>query len=54
VCSANCPVENSQVFAYYVRMKRGLSLLIVFLFAVTLRATVQLQKIEYRVGDTVC
>jgi dienelactone hydrolase len=35
-------------------MKRGLSLLIVFLFVVTLRAAVQFQKVEYREGDTVC
>ena len=35
-------------------MKRGLLLLVVFLSAVSLRAAVQFQKVEYKQGDTVC
>lgn len=35
-------------------MKRGLLLLVVFLFSVSVRAAVQFQKVEYKQGDTVC
>src|SRR4051812_2798647 len=35
-------------------MKRGLFLLLSFLCALSLRAAVQSQKVEYKQGDTVC
>jgi len=35
-------------------MKRGLFLLLSFLCALSLRAAVQFQKVEYKQGDTVC
>lgn len=50
----NCRVEKILRRAYHPTMKRGSILLLVFLSAVSLRAAVHFDKVEYKAGDTVC
>jgi dienelactone hydrolase len=42
------------LLAYDDGMKQGLALLAIFLCALSTRAAVQFQKVEYKEGDTVC